>query len=165
VGGWGVYKMDDKELEPFYKGETVLMRSKRISKKEVKKFYDIYNSSLPLNVWWSYLGKDYNNQIEYCKDADDNEAYYMFHTKYLGRIKDSIHLKKNASINQQHNLFYQKMFTVEWEARDNALMPGESLIRVQKHYLENLISLSKMTVVTKEEIVAEVINAPSNNDS
>jgi hypothetical protein len=36
-------------------------------------------------------------------------------------------------------------------------MPGESLTRLQEHYPESLISISKMTVMTKEEILEDVL--------
>jgi hypothetical protein len=142
-----------KSLEPFYNGEIVLMRSRRLSREEIKRFYDLYGSSLPTEVWWSYIGKDYNKQIEYCKDADDDTGFYMFHNKYIGRVKEALSLKNNPN----EDLFGQRMFVVEWEAREGTLFPGETQTRMQEHYAENLISISKMTVMTKEEILQDVL--------
>jgi hypothetical protein len=150
--GGGV-KETVKSLEPFYNGEIVLMRSRRLSREEIKRFYDLYGSSLPTEVWWSYIGKDYNKQIEYCKDADDDTGFYMFHNKYIGRVKEALSLKSNPN----EDLFGQRMFVVEWEAREGTLFPGETQTRMQEHYAENLISISKMTVMTKEEILQDVL--------
>jgi len=151
--GGGISSDDLTKQGSFYAGEKVLMRSRRLSKEEVKRFYDLYASSLPLEVWWKYLGKDYNTQIEYCKDADDDGGFYMFHTKYIGTVKERLDVKK-----KDIDLFGQRVYIVEWEAREGTLFPGESATRQQEHYSENLISFSKMTVVTKEEIVQDVLN-------
>ena len=53
------------------------------------------------------------------------------------------------------------MILVEWEAREE-LFPGESLTRVQQHYAENLIAMSKMSIMTKEEILEDVLAWVSN---
>lgn len=157
TGGLQQNKQEEAVEESiFYSGEIVLMRSRKISKEEVKRFYDLYGASLPTDVWWSYLGKDYNKNIEYCKDADDDSAYYMFHNKYIGKVKEPMVIKKNYHP-AQTSLFEQRLFIVEWEVRDNQIMPGESLTRLQEHYPENLISISKMTVMTKEEILEDVL--------
>jgi len=150
----GGIKETVQSLQPFYNGEIVLMRSRRLGREEIKKFYDLYGSSVPTDVWWSYIGKDYNKQIEYCKDADDDSGYYMFHNKYIGRIKEAVSIKANRN----EDLFGQRMFLVEWEAREGTAFPGESQTRTQEHYSENLISISKMTVVTKEEILQDVLD-------
>lgn len=137
----------------FYSGEMVLMRGKRISSDEVKRFYDLYSKTLPIETWWSYLGKDhYNKQIEYCKDSNDEFGYYMFHTKYIGKVKELVKMK-----NHQQKEMFHRLYIVEWEAREDSLMPGELTMRTQEHYPENLIALSKMTVMTKEEILREVL--------
>lgn len=146
---------DPKDNSAFYNGEMVLMRGKRISKEEVKRFYDIYNDKLPIETWWSYLGKDsYNRQIEYCKDSDDEYAYYVFHTKYIGRVTGRSNIKK---FEHGQGELYQPMYTVEWEAREGMLMPGESWTRTQEHYPENLLSLSKMTIMNPSEIVRDAL--------
>ena len=159
-GGSTINEQFEDSVDAFHNSEMVLMRSKRISKEEVKRFYDLYGASLPPEIWWSYIGKEYNKQIEYCKDADDDGGYYMFHTKYIGKIKNDVLIRKNSN-----DLFGQKMYIVEWEAREGTLFPGESLTRIQEHYAENLISLSKMTVVTKEEIIDEVLKWASNGST
>ena len=150
---------------PFYQGEFVFMRSQRISKEEVKRFYDLYGKTLPLKTWWSYLSKDYNKQIEFAKDADDDGGYYMFHTKYIGKVKEELTFKKTVTdVYRQTDLYTSRMFLVEWEAREE-IFPGELLTRTQEHYEENLISLSKMTIVTKEEILDDTLKwAISSNN-
>ena len=151
-----------KEAFPFYEGEFVLMRSKRISKEEVKRFYDLYGKTLPLETWWAYLSKDYNKQIEFAKDADDDTGYYMFHTKYIGKVKaENRKIELEKTLSTQTDLYSSPMILVEWEARDE-LFPGESLTRVQQHYAENLIAMSKMSIMTKEEILEDVLAWVSN---
>ena len=147
----------EKVAFPFYEGEFVLMRSKRISKEEIKRFYDLYGKTLPLETWWSYLSKDYNRQIEFAKDADDDTGYYMFHTKYIGKVKaENRKIELEKALSTQTDLYSSPMILVEWEARDE-LFPGESLTRVQQHYAENLIAMSKMTIMTKEEILKDAL--------
>ena len=146
---------------PFYKGEMVLMRSSRISKEEVYRFYKLYGSTLPVNVWWSYLGKDYNSQIEYCKDSEDDGGYYMFHTKYIGAVKEQLKPNKNK---QQALPFDNPLYIVEWSAREDSLMPGENYHRISDHYPENLLSMSKMTILTKEEILEDTLKWAIENN-
>lgn len=161
-GGGSSNDFEEKAYKPFYEGEFVLMRSKRISKKEIKRFYDLYDKTLPLETWWSYLSKDYNKQIQFAKDSDDDGGYYMFHTKYIGKVKaENKEAELQKSLSSQTDLYSTPMILVEWEAREE-LFPGESLTRIQQHYAENLISMSKMTILTKEEILKDVLeNSPN----
>ena len=150
-GGGGLSNPENKLIQPFYNGEMVFMRSKRISKADVKRIYDTYASLLDLDVWWVYVVPRYNNQLDIAKDSDDDSGYYLFHTKYVGRVKGPRVISTTGG-----SAHLGEMFTVEWEAREGTLMPGEHYTRLQDHYAENLISMSKMTVMTKEEIVAEI---------
>ena len=159
-GGGMAHKPLQENKQLFQEGEFVLMRSKRIEQKEILRFNELYGKTLPIETWWSYIGKEYNKQIEYCKDADDDGGYYMFHTKYIGKVKQSLPAKTNSS-----DLFGNKMYIVEWEVRGTSLFPGETLTRVQEHYAENLISLSKMTVMTKEEILDDVLKWALKNNA
>ena len=156
-GGGGVTEITQTAtVEPpdqFYHGEMVLMRGKRISKEEVKRFYDLYGKTLSIDVWWSYVGKDYNKQIEYCKDIDDDGGYYMVHTKYIGRVQNS----KLGVTATGKDIFQNKLYNVEWEAREDSLFPGELQTRTQEHYPENIVSMSKMTVVTPREILDDTL--------
>lgn len=158
----------DLQQEGFYslfnEGDFVLMRSSRISKQEIKKFHDLYGKTLPLETWWSYISRDYNKQIEFAKDFDDDTGYYMFHTKYIGRVKQKIGAKNHYLFNSknQGEMNTPYMYIVEWEVRDQ-VMPGESQTRIQEHYAENLIGMAKMSILTKEEILEDVLKAYNTN--
>lgn len=163
-GGYDELSESTKQEQPFHEGDFVLMRSRRISKQEIKRFYDLYNHYLPIETWWSYLSRDYNKLVEFAKDSEDDGGYYMFHNKYIGTVKKIVIKKESGVDEKQYELFadkYKKYF-VEWESREE-VMPGEAPTRYQEHYPENLMSMSKITIVTKEEMVKEVVEYFLNN--
>lgn len=159
-GGGASQELKAENKITFQQGEFVLMRSKRIERKEILRFHELYGKTLPIETWWNYIAKDYNKQVQFAKDLDDNH-YYMFHSKYIGVVKQTVGVSHPYSLIQKEREVHTR-YIVEWEARED-VMPGESQTRQQEHYPENLISMSRALVMTKEEIVRETLHPEQQN--
>jgi len=141
------------QKDDFYVSEIVFLRSKRIDAKSIKKFYDLYGKSLDLDMWWVYVAKEYNKQVEYCKDISEEGAYYMFHTKYIGVVKSIV----QSTTSNSHIMHGRKLYTIEWEPRNDIEIQDDFITRLSDHFPENLISISNMQVMTKEEILQDAL--------
>ena len=148
-----------KDLKhPFYDGEIVFSRIKRYGRNDIKRFYELYNKTLPVDLWWQMLINYNQTDGEVLtKDSDDEFGYYTVNTKYLGKVKELT----EKQLKDPNALFFEgQAVSVVWEARDpEKIMPGENYSMTNVTHTKNIISLSKMSIMTKEEIIKEVIES------